>query len=159
MREFLRGLDLEDELVDTIMAEYGKLVTKDKEELQTLREQVRELEEYSSDAEVLQQKYEELLVEKEEREAQEEDKALDDEISALFDGKEFTSEYARNGLLNDIKKGLKDPSNEGKDAKTLFKEYTKDKTDIFTNPNQLKDMEGMGDSEQSNNAKEMPTIW
>ena len=33
MREFLKGLELDSELIDTIMAEHGKLVTKDKEEL------------------------------------------------------------------------------------------------------------------------------
>lgn len=33
MREFLKGLELDDETVDTIMAEHGKLVTKDKEKI------------------------------------------------------------------------------------------------------------------------------
>ena len=43
MREFLKGLDLDSELIDTIMAEHGKLVTKDKEELQTLKSQMKDL--------------------------------------------------------------------------------------------------------------------
>ena len=163
MREFLKGLDLDSELIDTIMAEHGKLVTKDKEELQTLKSQMKELKENSKNAEELQAKYDELVKANEEREAkqkaEEEDKMLNDNINALFEGKTFTSEYARNGLLNDIKAGLNNPENKGKGIQDLFNELTKDKTDIFTNPNQIKDMEGMGDSEQDNNEKQMPLIW
>lgn len=163
MREFLKGLDLDSELIDTIMAEHGKLVTKDKEELQTLKSQMKELKENSKNAEELQSKYDELVKANEEREAkqkaEEEDKILTNNINALFEGKTFTSEYARNGLLNDIKSGLNKPENKGKGIQDLFDELTKDKTDIFTNPNQVKDMEGMGDSEQDNNTKEMPIMW
>ena len=89
----------------------------------------------------------------------EEEKMLNDNINNLFEGKKFTSEYARSGLLNDIKSGLNKPENKGKGIQDLFDELTKDKTDIFTNPNQMKDMESMGDSEQDNNTKDMPTIW
>ena len=163
MREFLKGLDLDSELIDTIMAEHGKLVTKDKEELQTLKSQMKELKENSKNANELQAKYDELVKANEEREAkqkaEEEDKILTDNISALFEGKTFTSEYARNGLLNDIKSGLNKPENKGKGIQDLFDELTKDKTDIFTNPNQMKDMEGMGDSEENSNVKEMPIMW
>lgn len=37
MREFLKGLDLDSDTIDTIMAEHGKLVTKDKEKIQDLQ--------------------------------------------------------------------------------------------------------------------------
>lgn len=163
MREFLKGLDLDSELIDTIMAEHGKLVTKDKEELQTLKSQMKELKENSKNADELQAKYDELVKANEEREAkqkaEEEEKILTDNINALFEGKTFTSEYAKSGLLNDIKEGLNKPENKGKGIQDLFDELTKDKTDIFTNPNQIKDMAGMGDSEQDNNTKEMPIMW
>ena len=163
MREFLKGLELDDELIDTIMAEHGKLVTRDKEELLTLKSQVRELKENSKIAEDLREKYDELVKSNEEREAKEkaesEEKQLNDNITALFQGKTFTSEYARTGLLNDIKKGLNDPENAGKGIQEIFNELTKGKTDIFANSNQIKDMSGMGDSEQNNDKKEMPTIW
>ena len=163
MREFLKGLDLDNELIDTIMAEHGKLVTKDKEELQTLKSQMKELKENSKNANELQAKYDELVKANEEREAkqkaEEEEKLLNENINTLFEGKTFTSEYARNGLLNDIKNGLNKPENKGKGIQDLFNELTKDKTDIFVSPNQQKDMEGMGDSEQNNNVKEMPLLW
>lgn len=163
MREFLKGLDLDNELIDTIMAEHGKLVTKDKEELQTLKSQMKELKENSKNADELQMKYDELVKSNEEREAkqraEEEDKVLTDNINTLFEGKTFTSDYARNGLLNDIKVGLSKPENKGKGIQDLFEELTKDKEGIFTSPNQQTDMPGMGDSEQDNNTKDIPLVW
>ena len=93
------------------------------------------------------------------KQAEEQDKILTENINGLFEGKTFTSEYARNGLMKDIKDGLNKPENKGKGIQDLFNELTKDKTDIFVNPNQQKDMTGMGDSEQDNNVKEMPLIW
>ena len=164
MREFLKGLDLDGELIDTIMAEHGKLVTKDKEELQTLKSQMKELKENSKNAEELQKQVDDLIKANEEREAkakaEEEDKILTNNINEVFGDKQFTSEYARTGLTNDIKNELKKPENKGKGIKEIFDILTKDKTDIFASPNQVKDMAGMGDSEDnSSNVKEMPMIW
>ena len=44
MREFLKGLDLDKETIDTIMAEHGKLITEAKEEIATLKQQVNGFE-------------------------------------------------------------------------------------------------------------------
>ena len=44
MREFLKGLELDEETVDTIMAEYGKNITKFKEENDELRTKVSDYE-------------------------------------------------------------------------------------------------------------------
>ena len=163
MREFLKGLDLDSELIDTIMAEHGKLVTKDKEELQTLKSQMKELKENSKNAEELQSKYDELVKANEEREAkakaEEEEKILTNNINEVFGDKQFTSEYARVGLTNDIKNELNKPENKGRSIKEIFDTLTKDKTDIFANPNQLKDMAGMGDSEDKPETKEIPVLW
>lgn len=43
MREFLKGLGLTDELIDTIMAEHGKLMTRSTETINQLKDQVRDL--------------------------------------------------------------------------------------------------------------------
>ena len=104
--------------------------------------------------------YEQKEKDREAREKQEEEeRVLTDSINSLFEGKTFTSDYARQGLLNDIKEGIKNPNNKGKGVKDLFEELTKDKNDIFANPNEeQKDMEGMGDSEQEN-VKDMPILW
>ena len=168
---------LESEQVDKVMSLYGKAITKKDKEIETLNSSKKELEdkvatyetkinefnESAKDNADWKSKYEELQTSIKEQEAkkkaEEEDKILTDNINALFEGKTFTSEYARNGLLNDIKNGLNKPENKGKGIQDLFNELTKDKTDIFTNPNQMKDMEGMGDSEEQNNTKEMPMMW
>jgi cell shape-determining protein MreC len=44
MREFLKGLELDQETIDTIMAEYGKNVTLFKEKLDEYKEQVSDYE-------------------------------------------------------------------------------------------------------------------
>ena len=168
---------LESEQIDKVMALYGKAIGKYEKEIETLKSNKEELEnkvttyetkinefnESAKDNADWKSKYEELQTSIKEQEAkkkaEEEDKILTDNINALFEGKTFTSEYARNGLLNDIKTGLNKPENKGKGIQDLFNELTKDKTDIFANPNQQKDMEGMGDSEQDNNTKEMPIMW
>ena len=168
---------LETEQVDKVMMLYGKAITKKDNEIETLKNDKKELEdkvttyetkinefnESAKDNADWKLKFEELQTTIKEQEAkkqaEEQDKLLNDNINALFEGKTFTSEYARNGLLNDIKAGLNKPENKGKGIQDLFNELTKDKTDIFANPNQQKDMEGMGDSEQNNNIKEMPLIW
>lgn len=168
---------LENEQVDKVMALYGKAMTKKDKEIETLIEGKKELEdkvatyetkinefnESAKDNADWKEKYEELQTSIKEQEAkkkaEEEDKILTDNINGLFEGKTFTSDYARQGLLNDIKAGLNKPENKGKGIQDLFDEITKDKTDIFANPNQQTDMPPMGDSEQDNNTKEIPTIW
>lgn len=168
---------LENEQVDKVMALYGKAIGKYEKDIETLKEdkktledkistyetKINEFNESAKDNADWKTKYEELQTSIKEQEAkqkaEEEDKILTDNINALFEGKTFTSDYARTGLLNDIKSGLNKPENKGKGIQDLFDELTKDKTDIFTNPNQIKDMEGMGDSEQDNNTKDMPIMW
>jgi len=168
---------LESEQIDKVMSLYGKAITKKDKELETLindkksleekvetyETKIKEFDENAKDNADWKTKYEELQTSIKEQEAkqkaEEEDKILTDNINALFEGKTFTSEYARSGLLNDIKSGLNKPENKGKGIQDLFDELTKDKTDIFTNPNQIKDMESMGDSEQDNKTKEMPIMW
>lgn len=169
--------DLTEEQIEKVMSLYGKAIAKKDKEIENLTSGKKELEdkvatyetkinefnESAKDNADWKLKYEELQTSIKEQEAklkaEEEDKVLTDNINALFEGKTFTSDYARSGLLNDIKAGLNKPENKGKGIQDLFDELTKDKTDIFTSPNQMKDMEGMGDSEQQTNAKEMPVIW
>ena len=168
---------LESEQIDKVMALYGKAIGKYEKDIEALKEdkktledkvstyetKINEFNESAKDNADWKTKYEELQTSIKEQEAkqkaEEEDKILTNNINALFEGKTFTSEYARSGLLNDIKAGLNKPENKGKGIQDLFDELTKDKTDIFTNPNQMKDMEGMGDSEQDNNTKQMPIMW
>lgn len=45
MRKFLKGLELPEDTIDSIMARYGELVTKDKEEIASLKVKVQEQQE------------------------------------------------------------------------------------------------------------------
>ena len=144
MREFLKGLDLDGELIDTIMAEHGKIVTKDKEELQTLKSQMKELKENSKNADELQKQIDELIKANEEREAskkaEEEDNILINNINSVLGDKKFVNDFTKNAIINEVKTALKDKANLGKSAKDLLEEITNGKDGIFANPNQVVDM-------------------
>lgn len=146
MREFLKGLDLDKETIDTIMAEHGKLITEAKEKTQELENKVKEYEtkigELSSKAETNTKVQEELdnlkksIAENEAKaKAKEEDEILTKNITSVFGDKKFVNEYTKNAIISDIKTALKDSNNAGKSAKDLFEELTKDKEGIFDNPN------------------------
>lgn len=146
MREFLKGLELDKETIDTIMAEHGKLITEAKEKTQELENKVKEYEtkigELSSKAETNTKVQEELdnlkksIAENEAKaKAKEEDEILTKNITSVFGDKKFVNEYTKNAIISDIKTALKDSSNAGKSAKDLFEELTKDKEGIFDNPN------------------------
>lgn len=146
MREFLKGLDLDKETIDTIMAEHGKLITEAKEKTQELENKVKDYEskigELSSKAETNTKVQEELdnlkksIAENEAKaKAKAEDEILTKNITSVFGDKKFVNEYTKNAIISDIKTALKDSNNAGKSAKDLFEELTKDKEGIFDNPN------------------------
>lgn len=146
MREFLKGLELDKETIDTIMAEHGKLITEAKEKTQELENKVKDYEskigELSSKAENNTKVQEELdnlkksIAENEAKaKAKAEDDALTKNITSAFGDKKFVNEYTKNAIIGDIKTALKDSNNAGKSAKDLFEELTKDKEGIFDNPN------------------------
>lgn len=146
MREFLKGLELDKETIDTIMAEHGKLITEAKEKTQELENKVKDYEtkigELSSKAETNTKVQEELdnlkksIAENEAKaKAKAEDEILTKNITSVFGDKKFVNEYTKNAIISDIKTALKDSNNAGKSAKDLFEELTKDKEGIFDNPN------------------------
>ena len=156
MREFLKGLDFDKETIDTIMAEYGKNVQGLKEQIEDYKEKigeykakVQELSESSKDSEKMREELNALKSSIEEKETMEkkkkDDELLTNNITELFGDKKFTSDYARNGLIADIKSELKKEGNSTKGIKDIFEELTKDRNDIFVNPNQVQDMAGMQD--------------
>ena len=156
MREFLKGLELDKETIDTIMAEYGKNVQGLKEQIQEYKtktdeydSKIKELTEKSKNSSEIQAELETLkneIAQKQEQEkATKAEETLNNNILAVFGDRKFSSEYAKNGLLSDIKTEMKKEENQGKGIKDIFEELTKDKTGIFENPNQFKDMPAMGD--------------
>ena len=150
MREFLKGLELDSELVDTIMAEYGKLVTRDKEELADLKGEILSLKETSKNAIELQDKYEELTKQIEQDKANKKAKAEEDMINRSIEealgNKKFVNDYTKNSIINELKVALNNEANAGKSTQDLFAEITNGKDGLFINPNQIVDMPSVNEN-------------
>ena len=157
MREFLKGLDLGKETIDTIMAEHGKNVQGLKEEkdslsqkVNTYESEIKNLKESSKQSNDWKSKFETLEQKIKQQEAEEkaktEDKILTDNIISAFGDKKFTSDYVKNGLITDIKTELTKAENKGKGIKEIFESLTKDKDGIFENPNKPVDMPPLGEN-------------
>lgn len=108
MRDFLKGLELDDETIDTIMAEHGKIVTKDKEKVTELTKQIedanKEIQSYKDmdidsikkSAEDWETKYKEVV---ENQKAEKEKSIREERTNAFFNGIEFASESAKTGVI------------------------------------------------------------
>lgn len=108
MREFLKGLDLDKETIDTIMVEYGKNIQGLKEENTDLKTQInnanQEIQSYKDmdidsikeSASNWETKYNDLV--NEQKEAKE--KSIREErTNAFFNGVKFASESAKAGVI------------------------------------------------------------
>lgn len=184
LKEFLENLEIGEEKIKlskedikNIIAESGKVVENEKTKIQ--EQYKNDVENYKTTIEDLKgqiekaPKSEELenlkntIADMEAKEqqriadekAKKDDEILTNNIIEAFGDKKFINDYTKNAIINDIKAGLKDANNGGKSAKDLFEEYTKDKSDIFANPNQIPDMAGMGDSDDTTNKKDIPVMW
>ncbi len=108
MREFLKGLDLDDETIDSIMAEHGKLVTKDKEKITELTKQIddvnKEIQSYKDmdidsikkSASDWENKYNELVAN---QKAEKEKSIREERMNTFFNDVKFSSEMAKAGVL------------------------------------------------------------
>ena len=84
----------------------------------------------------------------------EEDRIITNNITQALGDKKFTSDYARNGLINDIKEALNKPENKGKGISDLIDEFSKDKTGIFDTPNKVVDVPGVNENIETNVTKD-----
>ena len=156
-RDFLRGLELDKETIETIMYEYGKLTTEAKEKTQELENKVKDYEskidELSSKVETNTKVQEELdklktqiAEEKKQKEQEDLEATLNKNVLEAIGDKEFVNERTKNAIINEVKTALQDKANVGKSAKDIFETITKDSTDIFKNKNELKDMPDIQES-------------
>ena len=165
MRDFLKGLDLDKETIDSIMAEYGKNLQGLKEtnedltkKVNTYETEIKTLKENSQNDENWKEKFEALDTKIKNQEAEnkkkQEDEILTNNIITAFGDKKFTSDYVKNGLISDIKVELSKAENKGKGIKEIFDSLTKDKNGIFENPHKPAGMPGMGDIDTPEITKE-----
>ena len=87
-----------------------------------------------------------LKTKKQKEKAEEDDRLLTNNILQSFGDKKFTSEYAKNGLINDVKSALAKPENKGKGITDLVAELSKDKEGIFASPNEKIDVAGVNEN-------------
>ena len=170
MKDFLEGLEigegkvkLSKDEIKLILAENGKVVTNEttkvREELtkdiDAYKGTIANLEEKikgapaSEDMAKLQKEIDDMKKAEADRisaeKAKSEDEILTNNIVSVFGDKKFTSEYAKNGLINDIKAEINKPENKGKGISDIFTNLTKDKEGIFESDNKIPEIPGYGD--------------
>lgn len=116
MREFLKGLfDDDKELIDTIMAEYGKHITEAKEQIAELKDQVANYETQLSESKQSLENYQQLTDENKDLKAQL-------QMSDSNVKKEF-SKFVTNEVMSQV--------NDDTDFATALKNYKKENPQYF----------------------------
>ena len=166
MKDFLETLELGDskyklskEEIKSILAEHGKSVKVENEKvennykseiedykntIQELKGQIDKLPK-TDELESLKTQIADYEKKEQDRIAEEQDKMLTNNILEVFGDRKFTSDYAKNGLIKDIKEQLGKQENKGKGIKDIFESLTKDQEGIFVNPQKLPNMAKMSD--------------
>lgn len=169
MKDFLESLEigegkvkLSKEEIKSILTEHGKTVTTETDkvkndltnEINTYKTTISNLENKIKDmpsSDELTKLQNEITAMKEaetqrlaEEKARKEDETLTNNIIATFGDKKFTSDYAKNGLISDIKTELAKEENKGKGISEIFASLTKDKTGIFESENVVTEIPGFG---------------
>jgi DNA repair exonuclease SbcCD ATPase subunit len=171
MREFLKGLDLDKETIDTIMAEHGKLITESKEKISELEGKVKtyetkvsEMDKQFKDSQKIQEELNTLKQTIADKEAEEkkkqEEQTFNDEFNKLIGDKQFINEYTKQAIINEFKTALSNEANKGKEKLDVLNEITKDKEGIFSSPNKAIDIPPAGEVNKSEtDKKEIPILW
>ena len=179
MNEFLEKLEigenkvkLSKEEIKSILAEHGKSVKNETDKLEAKLN--KDIDNYKTTIDDLKKQIEKApktdeienlktkIADYEQKEANriakekadEEDKLLTNNILDALGDKKFTSDYAKNGLVGDVKNALTMPENKGKGIKDLIEELSKDKEGIFASPNKQVELPGANEDVGSAVSKE-----
>lgn len=122
MREFLKGLELDDELIDTIMAEHGKHLTKLKEQVDDYKEKIsnydNQIKELNSTIETNSKNLENLQsITNENKDLKAQLQMSDSNVK-----KEF-SKFVTNEVMSKV--------NDDNDFKSVLEEYKKENPQYF----------------------------
>jgi len=165
MKDFLEALELGEEKyklskeeIKSIIAKHGEYINTEKAKLENeykqqiedskatiedLKTQIEkapksdEMENLKTTIANMEAKEQERLAKEK---AEEDDKALTNNIIQAIGDKKFVNDFTKEAIVKQIKTASSDEANRGKSFKDLFDEITKDKSDIFVNPNQMVDM-------------------
>lgn len=147
-KEFLEKLGITGEAADAIFAERGKEITEVNKKIESLTSENAKLNENINnisaekdklskdavDSSAIQKQFDDYKAEIAEMlkksAAEAADRELTSKIESVFGDKKFTSDYARVGLINDIKAKYNEEGNTSSISEILDS-LTKDKTGIF----------------------------
>ena len=164
-REFLKNAGVPDEAIEKIMAEYGKDLQSEKDksakvsadladankQLDTYKSQIAELEKKAAGNDDIARQLKDLQDRIAAEKKAAEEKAADERLTSLIreafpKDKKFVNEYTEQAMIAQIKAEMNKAENKGKGVSDIFTALTKDKADIFANPNRLADMTGVGNT-------------
>ena len=131
MRDVLKGLDLDKETIDTIMAEYGKTVQGLKEQVEDYKTKITNYETKVTELTSKAQTNEDTQKELEKLKEQIADRALDDTINKAIGNRKFVNDYTKNAIIDGIKKGLNEENNKGKSIEDILGSLTEGQEGIF----------------------------
>lgn len=129
MREFLKGLELDKETIDTIMAEHGKLITEAKEQIMELQQQVNSFE-YEKES------YEKKIQEYESQ-AQANDETLKNLQTLTDENKDLKNQIQMNGsnvkkeFMKFVTNEVSSQVNDETDFATALENYKKENPQYF----------------------------
>jgi len=168
-RDFLKNAGVPDEAIDKIMAEYGKDIQAEKDkaklsadnaasvkaELETYKTKVADLERASEGNAAVKKELDDLKAKIAEEKRLADEKAADEQLTATIrkaipQDRKFVNAYTESAMIAQIKAEMGKVENKGKGVSELFEALTKDKTDLFVNPNELKpNMPGFGGADKN----------
>ena len=131
MRDFLKGLDLDKDIIDSIMAEHGKLITEAKEHEAELTTKVKSYEAKIQELSDKAKSNEDIQKELESLKKQNADRNLNDKIIEALGNKKFVNDFTKKAIIDSIKEGLDKEENKGKSIENLLEEITENKEGIF----------------------------
>lgn len=148
-RDFLKGLELSEEVINQIMAEHGKTLTKAKDETakvsaeleQTKSELVKANEtlEKVKDYDNVKSEYETYKADAEKSKADYEKKISTMELQAKvkeFTGtKRFVNDFTKDAINSRLEQALNDEANKGKSLEELFNGITDGMENVFFEDN------------------------
>lgn len=161
-REELKELGLDGDIIDKVMALHGRDTEASKAELAKLTDElnatkaelemhmetVKKLETAGANADAVKTELEELKRKiAEDAEKAEKAKSFDDfreTVESALGERKFINGYTADSITRELYAMRQDPKNASKGVKDLLDELTKDKPDVFKNPNTPPDMAGMG---------------
>lgn len=119
---------------------YDADVKKERDKGKEAAETLKQLQENTGDVESMKAKLEEYQKADEARQKAEQEQAahaaLVERFNKVLGERQFSSEYAKSGVLDAFGKAINDPANTGKGDSELFDSLTKDSDGLFKNPQQ-----------------------